>query len=293
MNRLKLTALFGLLLGVPLILGGFSAGLRGAMFGLAISAMVSGLIYWRAGDKTLRRFKAHKIKDDSYWIKEIIKELSLKAKIPPPDLYILPLKGPNAFAVGRSPKRSSVALSEKLIELLEERELAGVIAHEIAHIASRDTLLATVVASLAGAWGFLAGPGGMALSPLQIKGRFSSARMGVARSASWVIVILAPISAALLQLAISRSREYTADHLGARYTGEPEFLARALEKIERFPSAIDLDRMPHLAHMFIYSRFRSKFLSVLFSTHPPVAERVKRLRKQQENMSPLLKLKAR
>jgi heat shock protein HtpX len=203
----------------------------------------------------------------------LVEQLVRNANLPMPKLYILETRQPNAFATGRNPENSAVAVTRGLMEACDAEELAGVIAHELAHIRNRDTLTMTITATLAGAIGFLSqfalffGMGRDNRNPLGLIGTLA-------------IMILAPLAAMLVQMAISRTREYSADRMGAEICGRPVWLARALQKIERLAKGVDnqpAERNPATAHLFIINPLHMGGLSGLFRTHPPTADRVRRL----------------
>jgi heat shock protein HtpX len=207
---------------------------------------------------------------------EIVGRLAAKANIPVPKIHFIPTDSPNAFATGRNPNHASVAVTRGILEICTDEEIEGVLAHELGHVRNRDILISAVVATIAGAitmiarmvwWAELFGFGG---------GR-SDDRRGGALSAL-AMMIVAPLAAVLIQLAISRSREYEADRTGAEITGNPQGLARALEKIERYSKRVPLQASPAMSHMFIVQPLTSgEIFSSLFSTHPPIRKRIERL----------------
>jgi heat shock protein HtpX len=204
----------------------------------------------------------------------LVEQLARRADLPMPAVYLLETEQPNAFATGRNPDNSAVAVTRGLIQSCDSEELAGVIAHELGHIKNRDTLTMTITATLAGAIGFLSqfafffGMGRDSRNPLGIVGTL-------------LIMILAPLAAMLVQMAISRTREYSADRLGAEICGQPMWLARALQRIEQLARGIvnpGAERNPASAHLFIINPLRMGGIDSLFRTHPPTADRVRRLR---------------
>ncbi len=269
-----LAALTALLLGVGYVAG----GANGALIALVISVVLNMGSYWFSDKLALARFGAKEVTDSSSKVVQAATTVARNAGIPVPKTYIIPTKAPNAFATGRNPEHAAVAVSEGLLELLNRDELEGVIGHEIAHIANRDTLISAMAATIGGAIGFLAS---MARWGAIFGGVGGNDRNRGGGNPLFLIVaaIVAPIAAAMIQMAISRSREFKADATGAGYTNRYLALANALRKIDKAPVRIDMDRHPSSAHMFIYSSFNSKAFTNLFSTHPPVEERVARLEK--------------
>jgi heat shock protein HtpX len=235
--------------------------------------------YWFSDKLVLRAYGAVAIEEhQAPELFQVVRELSQQAQIPMPRLYVIPENTPNAFATGRNPQNAAVAVTEGIWRLLTPDELRGVLAHELGHVRNRDILVSTIAATLAGAvmilanmarWGALLG--GFRGSDEEDSG---GGILG-----ALVLAVLAPIAAMLIQMAISRSREYLADETGARISHNPESLARALEKLamasERIPMA---DPKPSTAHMFIVNPLSGRALMNLFSTHPPIEERIRRLR---------------
>jgi len=258
MSSIRVVLLFGLLIGIFLAIGFYFAGIFGAITGLVIATFLNIIMYWFSDKWVLAMYKAKPCDDKE--IKSIIKGLSDKAKIPVPALYIIDTDMPNAFATGRSPKRSAVAVTRGLVEKLNKSELKGVLAHEISHIKNRDTLVSVVAATLAGA-----------ISWIGYVFMFDDDRNIVG---SILIFILAPIAAMLIQMAISRSREFGADKTGADLSN-PFDLASALEKISEAPKIKASN--PSAAHLFIVNPFSGGAVLELFSTHPRIEERIRRL----------------
>jgi heat shock protein HtpX len=217
-------------------------------------------------------------REDSPRIYQIVERLAAKANIPVPKIYMIPTDSPNAFATGRNPNHASVAVTRGILEICDDEEIEGVLAHELGHVKNRDILISSVVATLAGAitmigrmvwYAELFGFGGGS-------GRDSNRRGGAISALA--MMILAPLAATLIQLAISRSREYEADSTGARITGNPQGLARALDKIDKWAKRIPLQASPIMAHLYIYQPLTSgEMFSSLFSTHPPIRKRIERL----------------
>lgn len=276
-NNLKTTILLAGLTGLLLGIGQLWGGERGMMFALVFAAVMNLGSYFfsdkialaMSGAQPVARAQAPRLYD-------IVGRLAAKTNIPAPKIYFIPTDSPNAFATGRNPSHASVAVTRGILEICTDEEIEGVLAHELGHVKNHDILISAVVATVAGAITMLArfvfyaemfGFGG---------GR-SDDRRGGAFSAL-AMMILAPLAAVVIQLAISRSREYEADRTGAEITGNPQALARALDKIEKYSKRIPLQASPSMAHMFIYQPLTTgEMFSNLFSTHPPVHKRIERL----------------
>jgi heat shock protein HtpX len=210
------------------------------------------------------------------WLYEMVERLARRAGIPPPPLYLIPTETPNAFATGRSPQHAAVAVTEGILRLMDRRELEGVLAHELSHVVNRDTLITTFAATLAGA-----------VSQLAMMGRWGALFGGFGDRDDdrrggglgfLIAVLVAPLAALLLQLALSRRREYAADESGARLVGDPEGLAEALEALERGNRQMPFDVSPATAPLYIVNPLSGEGITALFSTHPPLEKRVARLR---------------
>ncbi|WP_282605592.1 zinc metalloprotease HtpX [Pelagibius sp. Alg239-R121] len=264
-----LAAMTALFLGIGFMLGGEA----GMAIALAIAVAMNAFAYWNSDKMVLRMYGAREIgPKDSPNFYAMIKSLAQNAKMPMPKVYLIDNDQPNAFATGRNPENAAVAATSGLLRRLNGQEVAGVMAHELAHVQNRDTLTMTITATLAGAISMLANFalffGGNRNNPLGIVG-------------SLAMMFLAPMAAGLVQMAISRSREYEADRLGAELCGNPLWLASALEKIDRSAQNIDnvqAERNPATAHMFIINPLHAHKIDNLFSTHPSTANRVARLR---------------
>jgi len=275
MNRLKTYLLLAALTSLLLVAGQAMGGRGGLILALVFAVVMNVGSYWFSDTIVLRMHGAQQITPaDSPEIFAMVQRLVLKANIPMPKLYTIPDDSPNAFATGRSPAKGAVAMSEGLLKLLSKDELEGVIAHELGHIAHRDTLIMTVSATIAGA---LSALGNMAMWGAMFGGRSHDDEEGSHPAAMIVSAIVAPFAAMLIQMAISRSREYLADEAAANYSGKPWALASALRKIETWSHRIPMaSGSPATAHMYISNPFSGGMAS-LFSTHPPTAERIARL----------------
>jgi heat shock protein HtpX len=268
-TAMLLAAMTALFLGAGFLLGGQT----GMIIALLVAVGMNLYAYWNSDKVVLRMHNAREVDDSSAPdLVGLIRQLSNRAGLPMPRVYIIETDQPNAFATGRSPEHAAVAATRGLLRRLSTEEVAGVMAHELAHVKNRDTLIMTITATLAGALSMLANFaiffGGNRDNPLGIVGVL-------------LMMILAPIAAMLVQMAISRSREYEADRIGAEISGQPLWLAGALEKIEAFAKQIDnqaAERNPASAHLFIINPLHAHAVDGLFSTHPATANRVRALR---------------
>jgi len=278
MNNLKTVLLLGALSGIFLFIGGMAGGQQGMLLALAFAALTNFVAYWFSDKIVLKSYRASELPEsEAPKIHAMVRELSQQAQIPMPSIYVFEQDSPNAFATGRNPAKAVIALSRGIIQLMEEAELKGVIAHELTHVINRDTLLATIAATLASAIMFLGYQ--MRWFGLLSSGRDDDRRGGVLGMI--VMAVLAPLAATIIQLAISRSREYKADAGSAQLTHNPEGLATALEKLTAYAKRIPLQSTQQTAHLFIVSPLSGKSLMALFSTHPPLEERVARLRQMR------------
>lgn len=273
MNGLKTTLLMTLMTVLLVIIGQLIGGRNGAMIALGVAAVMNFVGYWSSDKIALARYKAQPVsREQSPQLYSMVERLAANAKLPMPRLYIIPTQTPNAFATGRNPEHAAVALTEGAIGLLDSDELAGVIGHELAHIKHRDILLSSVAATLAGA-----------ISMLAIWARFAAIFGGGGQGGRrgglelLVMAIVAPFAAMLIQMGISRSREFMADADGARYAADPRGLANALLKLESWSHKKPMAASPSTAHMFIINPLVGGGLTKLFRTHPPTKERVARL----------------
>ena len=276
MNRMKTYLLLAALTSLLLVAGQLMGGRSGLMLALFFAFALNVGSYWFSDTIALRMHNASEIgPQDAPEIHAMVQRLVQKAGIPMPKLYVIPDSAPNAFATGRSPAKGAVAMTEGLLEALTLDELEGVIAHELAHIAHRDTLIMTVSATIAGA---LSSLGNMAMWGAFLGGgRSHDDEDGGHPVALLVSAIVAPFAAAMIQMAISRSREFMADESAAEFSGKPLALASALRKIHLWSQRIPMEHgSPATAHMYISNPF-SGGMANLFSTHPPTAERIARL----------------
>lgn len=277
-NFLKTTLLLTALTVLLVLLGQGVAGTSGMMVALAFAALMNFFSYWFSDKIVLRMSGAREVAyEDAPDLYRVVGQVAQMARIPRPRVYLIESQSPNAFATGRDPSHAAVAVTTGILGILTERELAGVLAHELGHVRNRDTLIMTVVATVAGAITFIANLAQWTLF-FGGFGRSSDDREGTNPFAALLMIIVAPIVAMLIQLAISRAREYEADATGAHISGDPLALASALEKLERQAAAHPLNPDPAMAHLFIVNPFSGGGLQSLFMTHPPIADRVERLR---------------
>lgn len=278
MNSLKTALLLGSLTGLLMLIGGYFGGQHGVVIAF-IFAMVMNLgSYWFSDKIILRMYTAQEVTESQApELYALVKNLAMKASLPMPRLYIVPGDTPNAFATGRNEKHAVVAVTEGILRILNREELEGVIAHELTHIKNKDMLIGSIAATLAGAIVMLAN---MAQWAAIFGGASRDDDEGGGGGIIGLILmaILAPIAATIIQMAVSRSREYMADDGGARVSGKPYGLASALEKLARASQVVPIEANPSTAHMFIVNPLTGRSLMNLFSTHPPIEERIARLR---------------
>ena len=275
MNTLKTTFLLALLTVVFVLVGNAIGGQSGMMIAFGFAVLMNVGSYWFSDKIVLRMYRAQKVSEsDDPQLYAMVQRLSVAAGIPMPKVYVIPQDSPNAFATGRNPANAAVAVTSGIRRLLSADELEGVMAHEIAHVSNRDILIGTIAATLAGAVMMLAQ---FARFAAIFGGGDRDNRGGGGMIVLLVSVIVAPLAAMLIQMAISRSNEYRADESGARFCGRPESLANALEKISAWSKRVPMDASPATAHMFILSPLTGRGLMSLFSTHPPTEKRVERL----------------
>jgi heat shock protein HtpX len=275
MSNLKTATLLGAMTGIFLFIGGMAGGRQGMLIALVFAGLMNLVSYWFSDKIVLKAFRASELSEsEAPRIHSLVRELCQQAQTPMPAIYVFEQDSPNAFAAGRDPGKAVIALSRGIMRLMGETELKGVIAHELTHVINRDTLLQTVAATLAGAIMFLAYQARW--FGVFAGGRDDDERGGIVGLIA--MAILAPLAATLIQMAISRSREYKADEGAARLTHDPEGLASALEKLTAYSKRLPLPASRQTAHLFIVSPLSGKSLLALFSTHPPIEERVARLR---------------
>jgi len=292
-NTVKTFTLLAALAGLLVFVGGLLGGRGGMVMALVFAIAMNGFVYWKSDTLALRANGARELKPGELpRFRSIVSSLAARAGLPMPRLYVIDRPEPNAFATGRDPEHAAVAVTSGILDLMDDRELTGVLAHELSHVRNRDTLVGTIAATIGGAISFIAQ---MAQFQMIFGGRDDRQGSGIG---AIVAIILAPIAALVIQLAVSRGREYQADSSGARLTGDPEGLAEALESLEgatqrggilgRFgrrggygqpPTPAPVPAMnPAFAHLYIVNPLAGRSIGSLFSTHPPIEERVRRLR---------------
>jgi heat shock protein HtpX len=274
-NALKTGVLLVVLTVLFVAIGNYVGGRGGMVMAFAFAVLMNAGAYWFSDKIVLKMYRAQEVSEaEAPELHAMVHRLTTAASVPMPKVYILPSDSPNAFATGRNPEHAAVAVTRGIMKILAPDELEGVLAHEMAHVKNRDILIGTVAATLAGAIMMLA-------RFAQFAAIFGGGRdrdEGGGVLGLLAMAIIAPIGAMLVQMAVSRSREYQADATGARFCGRPDSLARALEKISGTSRRIPLESTPATAHMFIMSPLSGKGMMSLFSTHPPVEKRVERLR---------------
>jgi heat shock protein HtpX len=282
MTRLKTALLLTGLTVLFIVVGSAIGGRAGLLIAFGMALVMNGISYWFSDKIALKMSGAREVSPaEAPDLHRIVDELATYARMPKPRVYMIDDPSPNAFATGRDPEHGAVAVTTGIMRILNRRELAGVIAHELAHIKNRDTLIATVVAVIAGAITSLAH---MAQWAMMFGGMRGDDEEGANPIAALVMIILAPIAAMLIQFAVSRQREFAADALGAKFTGDPLALADALRGLHRGVEMIPSQRVqPAQASMYIVNPFSAGGLGKLFSTHPPVEERVAKLEELARN----------
>ena len=273
-NGLKTALLLGLLSGLILAIGQYFGGANGMVIGLVLAIVMNFGSYWFSDKIVLKMYRAQEV-GAGHPLFTMVERLSRQAQLPMPKVYIIPDPSPNAFATGRNPSHAAVAATEGILQVLDPRELEGVIAHELAHVKNRDILISSVAATMAAVIMFAA-------HSAQFAAMFGGYRgddrdRGSNPIALLAMIILAPLAATLIQLAISRSREFAADATGAQIAGTPYGLADALRKIEAVARRVPLQANPATAHMFIIKPFSGGGLASLFSSHPPTEDRIRAL----------------
>jgi heat shock protein HtpX len=275
-NTFKTAFLLTLLTLLLMFIGRVFGGQNGMLLALAFAAVMNFVSYFYSDKIALRMYRAQPVtREELPRAYAAVERLTQKIGIPMPKIYVIPNESPNAFATGRNPQHASVAVTQGILNLLTDEELEGVLAHELGHVNNRDILISSVAATVAGAitmlasmarWGMLFGGFG---------GRDDRDRGG--GIGALLMLFLAPVAASLIQLAVSRSREYQADATGAHFTGNPYALASALSKLDAYSRRLPMQATPSTAHLFIIQPFLGMSFGSLFSTHPPIAKRIERL----------------
>jgi heat shock protein HtpX len=279
-NAFKTAFLLTLLTLLLMFVGRYFGGQNGMIIALVLAAVMNFVSYFFSDKIALAMYRAQPVtREELPRAYAAVERLTQKIGIPMPKIYVIPTDSPNAFATGRNPQHASVAVTHGILNLLTDEELEGVLAHELGHVSNRDILISSVTATVAGAITMLASMGRWAM----IFGgyeRNDRGERGGGGLGALLMLIVAPIAASLIQLAVSRSREYQADATGAHYTGNPYALANALQKIDAYSRRMPMQATPSTAHLFIIQPFLGMGVGTfanLFSTHPPVAKRIERL----------------
>lgn len=276
-NTLKTTLLLGALTGLIVWIGQLMGGQQGMLIALVLAGAMNFGSYWFSDTIVLKMYRGREVgMNEAPQLYQIVHGLTTRAGLPMPKLYVIPSEGANAFATGRNPQHAAVAVTEGILRILSPDELEGVLAHELSHVRNRDILISSVAATFAGAVTILARMAGYAA--MFGGGRDRDREGGGGAIGALAMMILAPIAALLIQMAVSRSREYQADATAANFTGNPYGLANALRKMESYAHRVPLVASPATAHMYIIQPLLGGFsFGNLFSTHPPTAERIARL----------------
>jgi heat shock protein HtpX len=275
-NQFRTTILLAVMTALIIWIGHLFGGRQGMVIALLLAAGMNFFSYWYSDRIVLKMYHAQEVSSQQApELYEIVRRLSSNAGLPMPRLYVIPKEAPNAFATGRNPEHAVVAVTQGLLRIMDQDEVTGVLAHELAHVKNRDILIGSIAATMAGAIMVLAS---MARWTAIFGGGSHDDEGGSSTLGLIVMSLLAPLAAMIIQMAISRSREYLADSSGARFAGTPEGLARALDKLGRYSKKIPMAANPSTAHMFIVNPLSGRSLMSLFSTHPPLEERIARLR---------------
>jgi len=276
-NTIKTALLLGALTGLLMLIGGLIGGRGGVFIAFVIAMIMNFGSYWFSDKIVLKMYRAQEVSENmAPELYSMVKNLALKAGLPMPRVFIIPEETPNAFATGRNEAHAVVAVTQGIMRILNKEELEGVISHELSHIKNKDMLIGSIAATMAGAIVMLAHMAQWAA--IFGGGRSDGEDDGGGIIGLIAMAILAPLAATIIQMAISRSREYLADAGGAKITKNPYGLAFALEKLSRASQIVPMKANPSTAHMFIVNPLTGKSLMNLFSTHPPMEERVARLR---------------
>jgi heat shock protein HtpX len=280
-NVFKTAILLALLTAMFVLIGGAVGGQQGMLIAFVMALVMNFISYWWSDKIVLKMYGAQEISEaQAPGLYGMVHRLASKAQIPMPRLYLIPSDQPNAFATGRNPQHAAIAVTEGILRIMSEEELEGVLAHELSHVQNRDTLIMAIAATLAGAitymahmaqWAMIFGGGRRDSSDEHESG-------GGGVIGGLLMIVLAPIAAMLIQMAVSRAREYQADASGAQMAGQPWGLAKALEKLEVASKVAPMEATPATAHLFIVNPLTGGGWTTLFATHPPIAERVARLR---------------
>jgi heat shock protein HtpX len=276
-NQIRTTFLLAVMTALILWVGQLLGGRQGMIIALIFAAGMNFFSYWYSDKLVLKMYRASEVApNQAPELYEMVQRLTQQAGLPMPKLYVIPQEGPNAFATGRNPEHAVVAVTDGLLKIMDREEVMGVLAHELAHVKNRDILIGSIAATMAGAIMMLAT---MARWSAIFGGGSHDEEGGGAGFIGLIVMsIIAPMAAMIIQMAISRSREYLADATGAKFAGHPEGLANALEKLGAYSKRLPLNANPSTAHMFIVNPLSGRSMMSLFSTHPPIEERIARLR---------------
>jgi heat shock protein HtpX len=275
-NTFKTAFLLTALTLLLMFFGRYFGGQNGMFLALAFAFVMNFVSYFYSDKIALAMYRAQPVtREELPRAYQIVERLTQKIGIPMPKIYVIPTESPNAFATGRNPSHASVAVTHGILGLLTDEELEGVLAHELGHVNNRDILISSVAATIAGAITMLASMGRFAMIFGGYGGGDRDRRGG--GLAGLLMLIVAPIAASLIQLAVSRSREYQADATGAHFTGNPYALASALQKLDAYSRRVPMQASPSTAHLFIIQPLLGVNFGNLFSTHPPIAKRIERL----------------
>ncbi|MGE5206890.1 MAG: zinc metalloprotease HtpX [Chlamydiota bacterium] len=275
-NTFKTALLLTALTIFLLLIGQYFGGQNGLILALGFAVLMNFVSYFYSDKISLAMYRAKPVtRDELPRVYAVVERLTQKIGLPMPKIYVIPTDSPNAFATGRNPSHASVAVTQGILELLNDEELEGVLAHELGHVRNRDILISSIAATLAGAITFIARMGYWAALFGGFGGRDDRDRGG--GLGALLMIIVAPIAAMLIQLAVSRSREYEADSTGAHFTGNPYALASALRKLDAYSRRLPMAATPSTAHLFIVQPLLGMNFGSLFSTHPPIAKRIERL----------------
>ncbi|MBW2472329.1 MAG: zinc metalloprotease HtpX [Deltaproteobacteria bacterium] len=275
-NQIRTTILLAVMTALIIWIGRIFGGQQGMIIALLFAAGMNFFSYWYSDKIVLKMYRAQEVSaQQAPELYEMVRTLSRRAELPMPRLFIIPQDAPNAFATGRNPEHAVVAVTRGLLNIMDRDEVSGVLAHELAHVKNRDILIGSIAATMAGAIMVLAG---MARWSAIFGGGRNDDEGGGGAIGLIAMSLLAPFAAMIIQMAISRSREYLADSTGAGFAGTPDGLARALDKLGRYSKKLPMNANPSTAHMFIVNPLSGRSLMSLFSTHPPLQERIARLK---------------
>jgi len=285
-NRMRTTFLLAAMTVFLVFLGNLLGGRQGMIFALILAAGMNFFSYWFSDKIVLRMYRANEVSaNEAPELYQIVQTLAQRAGLPMPRIFLIPKDAPNAFATGRDPEHAIVAVTKGLVRIMDRDEIMGVLAHEMGHVKNRDILIGSIAATLAGAIMMIANMARFA-AICGRSGQGGGDSRGMGGIGILLTSILAPFGAMVIQMAISRSREYLADATGAKFAGQPDGLARALEKLGAYSQRIPMNASPATAHMFIVNPLSGGSMMRLFSTHPPLEERIARLRGMRGGYQP-------